>query len=99
MATADHTTQRQTPTEPPKWPFSPEEMLALIPKDLAGSPAEMLSTPLIRAEGIIAVLGQGFRKGTAYQIEDQHVSDTLDAAQGFIKLAQALASRLEAAPG
>lgn len=98
MAIADHTIEEQTPTEPPKWPFSPEDMLALMPKDLAGSPAELLSTALIRAEGIIAVLGQAFGKGTAYQIEDQHVSDTLEAAQGFIKLAQALTSRLAAGP-
>ena len=94
MAIADHTTQPHTPTEPPTWPFSPEEMLGLMPQDLNGSPAELLSTVLIRAEGIIAVLGHGFGKGTAYQVEDQHVSDTLEAALGFIKLAQALSSRM-----
>ena len=97
MAIADHTIE--DPTQPPKWPLSPEEMLPLLPKDLTGTPVEMLSTALIRAEGIIAVLGQGFGKGTAYQIQDRQVSDTLDAAHGCIRLALELLGRLEVMPG
>ena len=77
------------------WPLSPEDMLAWAPEDLTGSPYDMLTCALDRAQAIVGVLETGFLSQGQYRPSDEETADVLGAAKGHLRLVGELLEKLE----
>lgn len=78
-----------------KWPCEPERMLGLIPEDLEGSPADMLTCTLMRAHGIVALLSAEFMGNGSCRPSDSCIMSALWTVQSHLQLAQDLLERMD----
>ena len=95
MAKRNSIIENPTTTPAPRWPFTPEEMLPFLPKDMDGSPHDLLSCALTRTGGLLTLLLSEFMGAGDYRPDDQEITEVLWIAQGHLQLAQRLLERAE----
>ncbi len=88
MATTDNITGSKSHRL--AWPNEPEGLLEFLPPDLDGSPFEMLTCTLVRAQGIIAVLSAELMGNGDYRPSDASMTGAIWAVRGHLSLAREL---------